>query len=193
MSKMRRKTPKVQVRDSMFGEFTEEQLSNPNSSYFFLPGYSDRKTQAETEFREYQQGKRTNRPVTMPYRIQFVATERPNGQPDNRKRAEFMQKGYVPLSWEDATARGIDVEKSAAHKGTDGNLYIGEQMAMVCSPEVAAREYGRVVKAGEDQIESIEARLRQTASAFNASQHLHGDGGTEFQGFADETGQDDSE
>ena len=119
---------------SVFGDFDEKTLQDPGRSIYELDGYSDKRRNAELERRAGRQAD------PIPHRFQYLPSQRPNGQPDRRKIAEYLAKGYKMVKYDEAGDYGIDLSTSAAVKDVDGNVLVGSDLLFVAPASVAARE-----------------------------------------------------
>lgn len=125
--------------------------------YTFVPGYSDKRRINDERMRKGQA------PLPMPYRFQLVPTTKPNGQPDNRRVAEWSMKGYRKVSKADIESGSLGIKMPPAAVITaDGAVRIGDSDLMYCGADNAAKEEARGRSA-------IEARNADD----NAAQDLH--------------------
>ena len=187
MSKKGRKkaAPKIEAREvSMWGTMTEEELQNPNIDQFDLKGYTDKR-------REFEEAvKRGERPNPLPWRFQYTSIASPSGAPRGDKQARRAARGYKVVKWDEAKNYGIELEDSegnpigAARRGDDGNVHVGSQVLMVAPKEVAARDAMLINRATNDQLDNVNRKLKDKATAWNRKMHLPEHAGTEFEGFS---------
>ena len=123
---------------SIFGEFTEEHMSSPTYSDFYIEGYSNKKIENEHALAK---GKRP--PYLLKHRFQYVLCQRADGRMDKRKVSEFLKKRYFIVKYDDACDLsgdlGIDLTSSPVLKDADGNACLAEYLLMACPAEAAAR------------------------------------------------------
>ena len=158
----------IEAREvSPFGEIDPEKtpLTNPTRDVYDLPGYSDKRTERELAIR------RGERPDPLQYRVQLVPTARVTGKPDRRKEQEYRNKGYKPLTKEDAERLGIDLENSA-YDVSDGNVTLNENLAMWCPREVAAANAAQLNELNRRQKEEVKQRIENAVETFNEKHNL---------------------
>lgn len=138
---------------SVFGDFDEKTLNDPGRSIYELDGYSDKRRAAELARRDGEDV------VPIPFRFQYLPSQRPNGQPDRRKIAEYLAKGYKMVKYDEADTYGIDLTTSAAVKDVDGNVLVGSDILFVAPSTVAAREDHLNKQRIDTQVESTLAPI----------------------------------
>src|SRR5437867_2031533 len=167
----------VKISENPFGDFSEEQLQGePLVDRFYLEGYSDKRHERELDI------KAGRKPQTLERRFQFVSVERPDKSPQGDRELEFRRLGYRPVKWEEAAALGLNMEKSAAVKGPDGNVRVGSQLLMVADAATAARHYRNQREATERQYEQhVRGPLEAAADRYNAKHGRTEKSGTHFE------------
>jgi hypothetical protein len=173
-----KRTQVVEVEDrNPFGEELDgELLDQPERSITYIPGYSDKR-------QAFEAAQRDGNPVTpLDFRLQCVRAESAQGTADNRKVAEWRAKGYEVLSWDDAIAKGLDLDVSAAHKGAAGDVRIGDLVVMITDQKTAATHYARNREAISQQWEQRVYRpLTEAAEAYNVAHGRTAATGTAFE------------
>jgi len=91
-----------------------------------------------------------------------------SGDADGRKVAEWRAKGYLPVKWEDADKYGIDLESSAAVKGPDGTVRLGDVVLMAAPAKVAATHYRRQREQTAEQEElRVYGPMQEAVDSYN--------------------------
>ena len=138
------------VERNPFGEEIDPAyLEDQSTDITEMPGYSNLRRQRDAAV---QKGGKV---PALPGRLHWARAQTIGGQADNRKVAEWKTKGYRVIQWEEAKALGLDVEASAAQRGTDGTIRLNEYVAMWAPPEVAAARYKAQRKATTSQYEDV--------------------------------------
>ena len=105
----------------------------------------------------------------LPGRLQWARAQTLNGQADNRKVAEWKNKGYKVLGWEEAKSLGLDVDATAAQRGLGGDVRLNEYVLMYAPPKVAAARYAAQRKATSTQYDTIvQPKLDEAAARARA-------------------------
>lgn len=157
----------IEVEDrSPFGDETDTgQHVTDERDALFIPGYSDRRREFEMAVA------RGERPATLPWRFQWVRGQAASGDADGRKVAEWKAKGYIPVAWDDAAKYGINLKDSAAVRGVDGSVRLGDVVLMAAPAKIAAAHYYRqrelTAQMEEDRVygpmqEAVDAYNRRT-------------------------------
>lgn len=130
---MGKKIIQVEVRErNPWGESVDESVINDaGKTNTFIEGYSDRKSRIEA-------GK-DERPLA--HRLQYVRAENPNGTADGRRVAHWKRKGYTVPKWDEVVKAGYNVDLSAAQKGPDGSVRLGDTVLMWTTADKAAAHY----------------------------------------------------
>lgn len=147
---MPRKLTVVSEERNPFGEDVNvEFLEDRPTDITAVPGYSDLRQQRDAAIA------RGEKPKSLPGRLHWARAQTQGGQADNRKVAEWKNKGYRVVGWDEAASLGLDVESSAAQKGVAGDVRLNEYVLMYAPPEVAAARYRAQRKATMSQYEEV--------------------------------------
>ena len=118
---------------SLWGDFDETTMNDPSASHFDLPGYSDKRREAELA------RSRNEAPAPLKHRFHFVRDTK--GQ---SRVAEFKQDKYRPVKWEDAKDLGIDLSRApGCERRPDGLVGNGDTLLMVINAKDAAANLHR--------------------------------------------------
>lgn len=125
----------------------------------FVPGYSDKRRQADEAKRTPGMAK-----PRIANRFQWVTVKGSSGAPDGRKVSTFQAMGYRPVKQSDFEGLGIAMPP-AAQLDTTGHVVLGDTMLYVTSAEVAARNENVLRRATDE---------RSSADATGADLHQEG-------------------
>jgi hypothetical protein len=164
----------IRVTENPFGDVTDEQIAGVTDR-FYLAGYSDVRHQRELDI------KAGEKPKPLPRRFQFVSIENQDGVPRGEKALEYRRMGYRPVMWDEAASLGIDLDNSAAVKGPDGNIRVGQQMLMVTDAEKAAYHFKKQRDAVAFQKKQTTHQLEAAAERYNAKFGRNEKTGTRFE------------
>jgi len=154
----------IEVEDrNPFGEETDpSQLTNEERDALFIDGYSDKRREFELSVA------RGEHPDPLKWRLHWVRGQAASGDADGRKVAEWRAKGYLPVKWEDADKYGIDLESSAAVKGPDGTVRLGDVVLMAAPAKVAATHYRRQREQTAEQEElRVYGPMQEAVDSYN--------------------------
>ncbi len=125
---------------SLWGDFDETTMNDPAASHFDLPGYSDKRREAELA------RSKGEAPAALKHRFHFVRDTK--GQ---SRVAEFKQAEYRPVKWEEAKSLGIDLQRApGCERRPDGLVGNGDTLLMVTDAKHAAASLHR----HEEQVRS---------------------------------------
>ena len=169
----------IEVEDrNPFGDenVSEEAMQNIDQrDIFYIPGYSDKRTQYEKMTADGYA------PKALPFRLQFVRAQTAAGAADGSKLAEWKSKGYKVLSWDEAKKLGLEVDDTACHKAEDGSIMNGDSLLMIADKSTAATNYAQWQRDTKDQHEArVMGPLRESAEEVNAKMGHDTVKGTEF-------------
>lgn len=160
---MGKKTVVVEVRErSPWGESVDDAtISNPGRTSTFIGGYSDARANFE---RETQAG---NAPKPLRHRFHWARAERANGDADGRRVAQWRQKGYTKPTWDEVIAAGYDLVGSAAQKGPDNSVRLGDTVLMWTKAEVAASHAKRIKQETRAASDAYQKRVEDAVEVAN--------------------------
>lgn len=189
----------IEATDSIWGDAPEGIKDNPGRDTFWLPGYSDLKTQKELELRDPKYGdlgdtgfRAQGKTTPMKVRFHWTRVRKVSGIAEDTKAAERAATGYRACKWdeyEDLTGEPLQDENGytcAARPNPDGTIQNGEYLLMVCNADVAARNAALKRQRDNDLLEAIDSRLDEKASKANQRMGLSGRGATGFDKFSAE-------
>jgi len=135
---------------SPYGEEVDERLlTSSNRDAMYIPGYSDKRTLRDEAIRKGE------RAPQLDARLHWIRAQRTDGSTDGAKLAEYKASGYELLSWDEAIKQGYRVNESAAQKGEDGNVHLGDLVLGIASKKVAATHYKRNQELRDQQQEDL--------------------------------------
>ena len=143
---------------------------NPDQDPFYMPGYSDRRTERELDIREG----RPPRPING--RLQAVVTQDLQGKPYKIKERQERARGGKPLTVELAKSLGYDVEHSGYEVRPDGSIGLNEYTLFYRPPEAAETHLKRVEARGQAMAEAAQAKMEDATASLNAQLGLEGRG-----------------
>lgn len=153
----------VEVRErNPWGESIDENVvQDPSRTNLYIEGYSDVKTARELAESRGEDVK------PLRHRLHWARAQSPSGNPDGKKVAEWRAKGYSVLQWDDAIKHGYKVDLSAAIKGADGSVRLGDLVLMVAPAPVAAAHHQRVRKATRELSETYQKTVETAVDNAN--------------------------
>lgn len=154
----------IEIEDrNPFGEETDpSQYHTDERDALYIEGYSDKRKAFELAVA------RGERPDPLEWRMHWVRSQAASGDADGRKVAEWRAKGYIPVRWEDADKYGIDLESSAAVKGPDGTVRLGDVVLMAAPAKVAATHYQRQREQTADMVEQrVYGPMQDAVDSYN--------------------------
>ena len=171
-----------------FGDLTAEDLAPQDDvprDYFYVQGYSDRRTRYDEAVRQRAQAieeHRTPPPLPKPLevRMQFVRTTRLGGQEDRSGISRYKANGYEVLTDAHIQRYGIDPKASNFVKEADGTYRVGSQVCMVAPASRVRANAAKNAEAQQAQREGLLDRANREAAAFNRQHGLSASGGTAF-------------
>lgn len=160
---MGKKIVQVEVKErSPWGESVDDGVVNdPTRRSTFIGGYSDVRTAFESETRA------GNDPRPLQHRFQWARAERPNGDADGRKVAQWKGKGYSKPTWEEVEKAGYDLAGSAAVKGPDGTVHLGDTVLMWCPARTAAAHAKRLREETKAASDAYQTRVEDAVEDAN--------------------------
>ena len=146
---------------------------NPERDVFFMPGYSDKRTERELAIREGR------RPREINGRLQAVVTQDLQGKPIKVQDRMERARGGVPLTMEMAEKLGYDVKNSAYEVRPDGTIGLNEYTLFYRTSDAADRERKRVQSRNEAMQETAQAKMEDATANLNQALGLEGRGATQ--------------
>lgn len=154
----------IEVEDrNPFGEEVDtSHLTNEERDALYIEGYSDKRREFELAVA------RGEHPDPLQWRLHWVRGQAITGDADGRKVAEWKAKGYIPVMWEDAEKYGINLQDSAAVKGPDGSVRLGDVVLMAAPAKVAAAHYRRQRELTAEQEElRVYGPMQEAVDSYN--------------------------
>jgi hypothetical protein len=160
---MGKKITNVEVRErSPWGESLDESFVNdPGRTSTFIGGYSDKRAEFERESRA------GGNPKPLAHRLHWARTERPNGEAEGRRVAEFKRKGYTKPTWDEVMAAGYDLTTCGAIKGPDNSIKLGDTVLMWCPAPIAAANVRRVREETKAASDAYQKRVEEATEKAN--------------------------
>ena len=160
---MSKRTVTIEVKErNPYGESISEAVVNdPGRTSTYVGGYSDLRAQNEVEAHKGN----AIRPLSR--RLQWARAERPNGDADGRRVAHWKKKGYSVPTWDEAIAAGLDISASAAIKGPDGTVRLGDTVLMWAPAPVAAAHYKAQREATREASDAYQHKVEDATEQAN--------------------------
>jgi len=152
-----------------FGEAYEnpdekDQITGWDPTY--VPGFSELRTQRDTELSEAAHGKRPpHRVSALPINLRWSRRTKVNGQPDETKVQKARLNGYEPVTKDDVGQPWFKSVPDGATILPDGTIAKGDTVLMKCAADRAARNAYRKQKLTMDRLGASIQKLQEQGMA----------------------------